>query len=201
MPEHENRGLHSDAEFDHQLQSALNTYADPGQDWDITQRVLAHAAAEHVHKKARGWLPWAVALPVAACFIVLTLVTGSRPTRNITDRTSQARVTQPKPIDIRGDGPSSITILASARYGKAPRAILHPAQPATRGRTRRLPKLDVFPAPQPLTPGEEELVAYIAHAPESELQSLIDAQKQIDAPLSIAAIEIHPLRPPEPAGN
>jgi len=38
MPEHENRGLHSDAEFDHLLQSALNTYADPGQDWTLPAR-------------------------------------------------------------------------------------------------------------------------------------------------------------------
>ena len=199
MPEHENRGLQPNAEFDHLLLSALNTYADPGQDSDIAQRVLAHVAAECAPKQTRQWLPWAIALPVAACFIVLTVVTGLKPTRIFTDRTSQGSVKLPNSTDIKGNGPSSIS--ASTQHGKAPRGMSHPNHASAHERTTRLPKLDVFPAPQPLTPAEEELVAYIAHAPEAERQSLIEAQKQIDAPLSIAAIEIQPLRPPEPAGN
>jgi hypothetical protein len=199
MPEHDHRGLQPDAAFDHLLQSALNTYADPGQDSGLAQRVLAHVAAECAPKQTRRWLPWAFALPVAACLIVLMLVTVSKPARNITDRTNQAGLKQPKSVDIKGDGPSSIS--ASTQRGKALRGMLHPTLAATVERTRRLPKLDVFPTPQPLTPAEQELVAYIAHAPETELQSLVDAQKQMDAPISIAALEIQPLRPPEPAGN
>jgi hypothetical protein len=199
MPEHDNRGLQPDTEFDRLLQSALNTYADPGQDSDIAQRVLTRVAAECAPKEKRRWLPWAIALPVAACLIVFTVVTGSKLTRNIADRTSQARVPSPKSTGIHRDGPSSIS--ASAKYGKAPRGMSHPNHASTHERTRRLPKLDVFPTSQPLTPAEQELVAYIAHAPESERQSLIEAQKQVDAPLSIAALEIQPLRSPEPAGN
>jgi hypothetical protein len=64
-----------------------------------------------------------------------------------------------------------------------------------------LPKLNVFPTPQPLTPSEKALVTYIAHAPEAERNALVDAQKQMDAPLSIAAIDIQPLEPPEEGGN
>jgi hypothetical protein len=199
MPEHDHRGSKHDAEFDHLLQSALKTYADPGQDSDIAQRVLAHVAAECAPKQTRPWLPWAFALPVAACLIVLTLVTVSKPTRNIADRTTQARVTQPNSTAIKRDEPSSISI--STKYGKSPRGMSHPNHAATHEKATRLPKLDVFPASQPLTPAEQELVAYIAHAPEAELQSLVEAQKQVDAPLSIAALEIQPLKPPEPAGN
>jgi hypothetical protein len=199
MPEHDHRGLQPDAAFDHLLQSALNTYADPGQDSGLAQRVLAHVAAECAPKQTRRWLPWAFALPVAACLIVLMLVTVSKPARNITDSTNQARVTQPNSTAIKRDEPSSIS--TSTKYGKSPRGMSHPNHAATHERPRRLPKLDVFPTSQPLTPAEQELVAYIAQAPETELQSLVEAQKQVDAPLSIAAIEIQPLRSPEPAGN
>jgi hypothetical protein len=201
MPEHDNHGLQHDAAFDHLLQSALNTYADLGSDSDIAQRVLTHVAAECAPKQSRRWLPWAIALPFAACFIVLALVTASKPTRSISDRTTQARVTQPNSTAIKRDEPASIFTSASVEHGNSSRGMSHPNHAATHEKARRLPKLDVFPTSQPLTQAEQELVAYIAHAPESELQSLVEARKEIDAPLSIAAIEIQPLRTPEPAGN
>jgi hypothetical protein len=59
-----------------------------------------------------------------------------------------------------------------------------------------LPKLDVFPTPQPLTPEEQVLAVFAAKAPLTERQALLDAQKQADAPLSIAALQIQPLDPP-----
>jgi hypothetical protein len=66
---------------------------------------------------------------------------------------------------------------------------------------KTLPKLDVFPSPQPLSPEEKALVSFAARAPEPVRQALIDAQTQADAPLNIAAIEIQPLDPPDQGGN
>jgi hypothetical protein len=64
-----------------------------------------------------------------------------------------------------------------------------------------LPKREVFPTPQPLSPEEQAFVEFAARAPETERQLFIEAQKRDDAPLSIAAIEIQPLDPPDHGGN
>jgi hypothetical protein len=55
------------------------------------------------------------------------------------------------------------------------------------------PKLDVFPLPQPLSPEEQALYAFATQVPEKQRQAILDAQKDIDAPLNIAAIHIQPL--------
>jgi hypothetical protein len=60
-----------------------------------------------------------------------------------------------------------------------------------------LPKLDVFPTPQPLTPQEQALVVVAAQTPEPELRALIEAEKQNGQPFPIAAAHIPPLEPPD----
>jgi hypothetical protein len=69
------------------------------------------------------------------------------------------------------------------------------------GKTELLPKREVFPTPQPLSPEERAFANFVARSTETERQSFIEAQKRDDAPLSIAAIEIQPLDPPSPGGN
>jgi len=64
-----------------------------------------------------------------------------------------------------------------------------------------LPKLDVFPTPQPLTRQEQALAVFAIRTPALELQALIEARKQDDAPVSITAIDIQPLEPPDQGGN
>jgi hypothetical protein len=64
-----------------------------------------------------------------------------------------------------------------------------------------LPKLDVFPTPQPLTPQEQALAVFAIHGPEPERKALAKAQQQIDAPLSIAAIHIPPVQSPDKGTN
>ena len=56
-----------------------------------------------------------------------------------------------------------------------------------------LPKLDVFPTPQPLTPEERAFVVLITQTPTPVRNALLAAQEQDDAPVHIAAIHIPPL--------
>jgi hypothetical protein len=63
------------------------------------------------------------------------------------------------------------------------------------------PKLDIFPTPQPLDPGEEALARFAAQAPEAERKAFLEAQQQADAPLHIAAIHIKPLELPDDEGK
>src|SRR5258708_16679208 len=62
--------------------------------------------------------------------------------------------------------------------------------------TPALPKLDVFPSPQPLTPQEQALVVFVAQAPETERKAVAEAQQKIKAPISVAPIHIPPLHSP-----
>jgi hypothetical protein len=62
-------------------------------------------------------------------------------------------------------------------------------------------KRDVFPTPQPLTRQEQALAVFAIRTPALELQALIEARKQDDAPVSITAIDIQPLEPPDQGGN
>ena len=45
------------------------------------------------------------------------------------------------------------------------------------------------------------MVVFVAQAPEAERKALIEAQKRFDAPLSIAAIQIPPIEPPQEGTN
>jgi len=64
-----------------------------------------------------------------------------------------------------------------------------------------LPKLDVFPTPQPLTPEEQAVAISAFQIPAAEFQAVVVGQQQEDAPVSIAAINIQPLEPPDNGGN
>jgi hypothetical protein len=201
MPEHNNRGLEPITEFDRLLRSSLETYADPGPDSRLAQRVLARIAAEGAREHTRRMIRWAIALPVAACVVAALVILVSMPGHHPAVQTNQARMTPPVSTDA---GPSRLVANSPSgvvRRSVASRPLRHSSSAAAGAAEGRLPKLDVFPTPQPLTPEEKALVTYVAHVPEAERKSLVDAQKQMDAPLSIEALEIKPLEPPEPEGN
>ncbi len=189
------------------LDSALSTYADPGQDSrldsgldsGLAQRILARIAAvresaERTPATRRRWLPWAIALPAAAC-VLLFIVLGPKIVQQPSSRTTAVAhspeqsaalsapttAARPEPVH-RTRRPTS----------KAQSVPLHRAAPPT-----PLPKLDIFPTPQPLTPEERALVIVATQIPESQRQALVEAQRQGDEPLSVAAIHIPPLELPE----
>jgi hypothetical protein len=60
-----------------------------------------------------------------------------------------------------------------------------------------LPKLDVFPTPQALTPEERALALVATRTPAPVRNALLAAQTQDDAPVRIAAIHIPPIEPPD----
>jgi hypothetical protein len=180
-------------DLDRLLRSALSTYGDP--DSGLAQRVLARISAEVAPAPRRRWLPWAIALPAAACLLLFVVLSGPKPTHPPSGSARQTFQTQDLPRITAHTEP--VPALSSKAHLLKPRPHLTTAGT----RTAPLPKLDVFPTPRPLTPEERALAVFAAQAPESERQSLIEAQKQIDAPLSIAAIQIPPLEPPQKGTN
>ena len=69
MPDHD--------DLDLLLRSAVSTYGDP--DSGLAQRVLARVSAEVAPAPRRRWLPWAIALPAAACLLLLLVLVGHKP--------------------------------------------------------------------------------------------------------------------------
>jgi hypothetical protein len=113
----------------------------------------------------------------------------------------QARILQQPLIAAAPAEPRSAKSVETAQGARASahKAYMPPGEAtATPG---SLPKLDVFPTLQPLTPEEQALANFAIHTPAPELQAFIEAQKNDDAPISISAIDIQPLDPPDQGGN
>jgi len=193
MPEHD--------ELDLQIQQALKSYADPGRESGLEERILARIAAESAPAQRRRWLPWAIALPIAAGLLVFLLLSAHRKAAPTQAHHLQAPMAQQ--TEVADVGQKTLTAPHATQIEKAGGV---PRLPRLRGNVSAakappLPKLDVFPMPRPLSPEERALAVFAARATEAERQSLIEAREQADAPIKIAAIEIQPLNPPDHGGN
>lgn len=196
-----------DPEFELLLRSALATYAEPASDSDLVHGILVRVAAEGVPAPARRWLPWAIAIPVAAGLLALVFLFGTRHMHIPAQDGNQAHISQ-RPFDTtaRTGSPATPNSPATRDLSRTPRANAGVMRPRPRpalitAKSEPMPKLDVFPTPQPLTPAERALVAFAVRAPESERQSFIGAQEHFQEPVKISAIEIQPIDSPDKGGN
>jgi hypothetical protein len=185
-------------ELDLLIDSVLSTYGDPGPDSGLDQRVLARISSARASERVapasrRRWLPWVVGLPVAAGLLLFFFLAGPKTASPPTSVAKGMAQTQQVPIvTAPSEAASAHRSEPVSSNGHVP-FNLRSRSGKQASRTVALPKLDVFPTPQPLTAEEQALVAFAVSAPESERRSFIEAQKQAEAPLRIAAIEIPPL--------
>ena len=180
--------MREDDELDQLIHAALVTYGEA--DDGLERRILNRVSAQS-YPKRRLWLPWVVALPVAACFILLFLLFGPRPNH----------APASKGLESAGLPQAPVPIPPVVREAPSPR--IHSRMP-TPPSVRR-PKRDVFPTPQPLSPKERALADFVAQATISERRSLLQAQEQLDKPIEVSAIHIDaihipPLDSPQPGG-
>jgi len=188
-------------ELDLQIQQTLASYADPGRESGFEERILARIAAESAPGPHRRWLHWAIALPIAAGLLVLLLLSAHRKTAP-----TQAQHLQPplaQQTEVADVGQKTLTAPRATQRertgGERRQSIAR--ENAAGAKAPTLPKLDVFPMPQPLSPEEQALAVFATRASETERQSLIETLKQADAPIRIAAIDIQPLNPLGNGGN
>jgi hypothetical protein len=178
-------------DLDLQIDSALAHYAEPSA--GLEARILTQLASVRTSETAparKRWLLWPIALPIAACAILLVVFAlryTHKPTTQQAQRTApqtqsaqNTTIPQPSPPRKHNTQPH----LVAARVS---RHITHKPAP--------LPKLDVFPTPRPLSPEEQAMVRFVATMPPSEIQAMQKAQQQQDQPLHIAAIVIQPIKP------
>jgi hypothetical protein len=182
----------SDLDLDLLIRKAAASSGRPASDADLARRILSRVETENTAASAHRWLPWAAALPVAACLVFVFTLFAPRPAHTPVNQSETRNSAQPP--DRAGSAaeskPFETAQVSSARSSR-PSMVTRES----------LPKLETFPSPQALTPEEQALATYAAHASEGEQQALIEAREKLEAPLSIAAITIQPLEPPAPGGN
>ncbi len=197
--------MHEKDELDLLLDSALSSYADARADSGLEQRILARvtdarASLANAPTPRRRWLPWAIALPAAACLLILVITMQKAP--------QPGAGLQPKAHQLQKAGIGAHQSEPSATMHYLPN---HPAHGSAVHPNHRSvgalavsappPKLDIFPAPQPLTPEEQAFAVYVARAPEPERRALAQALEHQQEPLRISAINIPPIKPINDGGN
>jgi hypothetical protein len=192
--------VHNSDELDLLLDSALATYADPGPGSGLEQRILTRISAETAPAPRRRRLWWAIALPAAACLLLVFLSTPKHP-HPPSGRTEQAHPSQEAPFIATHTGSRPAHHLEAPQRSEKPTRKTQSEPITLAAKPVPYPKLDVFPTPRPLTHAEQALAVFAARAPEPERESLVETQKQLEEPLHIAAIHIPPLEPPDQGTN
>jgi len=224
-------------ELDRLLDSALATYADRGPDAGLEERVLSALASERqsgdIRRAApwlRRWLPWVIAVPLAASLMLWIGIEQFRHAPSIQQQqVSQSRPStsthgsQPEKSHAASDGgarPASEgrdvsraanavvgPVLKGHDFSRAANVAKSLRALAPEGRISKttpvenpapIPKLAVFPSPQPLTREEQVLVAAAGRGSDTQREALLAASKPpSDAPLAIADLSIPPLVAPD----
>ena len=181
-------------ELDLLIDSALADYAEPRA--GLEQRIVARVhAGSSTSTTGWRWALWALACTLAiACVISIAI-----PRERRSPPASTATATTP------------VHVAPSPRQTKEPQPQVRlRQQPAERlvsraGSHRRneqveapsQPKLDLFPAPQPLSSQERALIALVTRAPAEAARLGLENREQADAPLQISQIEVPPITVPE----
>lgn len=197
------------------IDAALRSYMEAPQFSDprvVLARVRALAEQQPERRRWRGW-GWVVSASVAALIALVALMwVAQRPTvpqiAFVPKAPGVASVASPdsQPGERKNAGPSTpVARATSAQDDKALRGpTMVPHKQLRRSFTpdgmdevgaeeRKLPKLDVFPAPQPLSAEEQALLALVTQAPEESSKQVIEAQQHLGDPIEIAALKIRPL--------
>jgi hypothetical protein len=239
-------------ELDLMLDTALATYADPGRDSGLEERVLAAlgtAAMAGTRGTVRGdrkrlwwlrrWFVWAMAIPVTACVLLWVGVPRFRhipgheeqnarmrapdgpdaaqgaktihavPPSGLETLTGRAAATarlNPRPVTKRGtslqaEQSCAETDSASRHFSAPMRSACREQQPDASEPTEAanraaLPKLDVFPTPQPLTAQEHALLKYAQQAPPAKVEALSEVQAEDEDAFRVASVHLPAFEPP-----
>ena len=164
-------------------------------DSGLAARILARVSSEQSSNRSASrsrsrFLLWA-ALPAAACMLLIfVLLRSAGP---VSDHQSAS---SPQPSSSTSSGSKAPVVASNTPAKKTSPTARHHMRPqptTAAAKAAAPPKLDVFPLPQPLSPEEQALYAFATQVSEKQRQAVLDAQKNVDAPLNIAAIHIQPL--------
>jgi hypothetical protein len=185
--------------LDQRIDAALRSYV-KAPEFSDPRVVLARVRmlAEQQRERRRVWM-WAVPAGVAALIALAAMVwVAQKPAAPqiafVPKAPGVASVASPRLSAGEGKNAGSSTTLRHRhpRRSSAQDDKLLAAVPQ-----QKLPKLDVFPAPQPLSDEERALVAFTTEAPPDLKKQVVEAQTHLGDPIQIAVIEIRPLNEDE----
>lgn len=192
-------------ELDDLIDASLSTYADPGPHFGLEQRILGRVSAENLAASTpalRRWLPWGIPLAAASCLLLFVVFSGQKrihpPSRNVQSALSS------NPLSATTAHHEPIPVLPPATFIHGANRLSPNAHRPSMGITHKsapLPKREIFPTPEPLTPQERALVEFATQVPESQRRAVVEAQMHDDAPLRIADLQIPLLEPPDEGKN
>jgi hypothetical protein len=176
------------------LDSALETYAESAPSPSLEERILARVqiriAAEPAMVPRRRWLPWVIALPMAAALLLFVFLMAPRPQLHQIAHATSAPSTG-------ATGSAAAPRPATVHRAKT-RVPLHSGKPGDFAKSSvPQPKLDVFPTPQPMSAEERALALVATQTPMPLRKALVEAQIRDDTPVRIAATHIPPLESPD----
>ena len=196
--------MHDKPELDRLLDSALKTYAEPepGLEGRILSSLVEVRTAPRRAASYRRWLYWSAAVPVAAGLLFMLTARkspqpGLQPQPHPAEQVATAHSAQSEPPFPSSHAPSA----SHAPIPAMRRPAVHAQLNAAVSKPAALPKLDIFPAPQPLTAEEWALYSFATEVPEKQRQAVLNAQKNDNAPLDVAAIRIPPIEVPAEGNN
>jgi hypothetical protein len=164
------------SELDSVLDAALGKYAAVEPRAGLEERVLANLRAERTRVADRGWWRWGWAgalTTIVAVAVALAWKSGKQSPPLVAKSTS---VTMQSPVTL-GTHVASVDGDALRRQGHWLRnTTTHPLRALSAAVT--IPRLDVFPSPQPLSEQEKIMASYVAGYPE---QAALIARARMDA--------------------
>ena len=176
--------MRGDEQRDELIDAALRSYAEPPEMPNARTASLSFLERARVERprRVRAWMGWIPATVGALAMLIagtMWMIRGPQ--------TPQIAWTPGAP------GVASTTFTPD----KPARTMPHRSSPAAthiaRAEAERLPKLDVFPTPEPLSAEERALMAFATQAPAAEKKRVMEEQQHLGDPIAIAEMEIRPL--------
>lgn len=192
--------------LDERIDAALRKYLEAPQYSDpriALARVKALAEQERERRSRWMWV-WAASLAAALMIAVGAMVWLGSGRTNATRQAHQVAKSAPQELKAHPsqgqNGAAEVVPFQNAGSGSSSLRRRQQRRSLTRddknlefAAERTLPKQEVFPTPAPLSTDEQKLAAFLHQAPPALKEQVIAAQKQIDDPIEVAAIQIEPL--------
>lgn len=187
--------MRGDELIDERIDAALRSYAEPGE-MPETRAAVARVMAqvELAESRKRFWM-WAVGIPAVACLLMAVLVATTWWMRG--SRQKEIAWVPKAPAVVRTEKREERVAVSELSHPGARKAAHQNGAPVVAAVQERLPMLDVFPTPRPLTAEEQALVAFVRRAPPAVRKAVIEDQQHWDDPIIVADLR----KPSTESGN
>lgn len=181
-------------DLDGLIDDALRTYSSAEPLDGLEERIVRRVAAAPSAPPRRWLMPFSIAAAALAVFMVSGILLRSW--REPLVQTSEVSARRLTGHTFAPQKPASAqrTPRLPSQHSRNPESGGVENRRATAGRRlrNRLPQMERFPSPSPITAGERALAVWAATAPLEVRDAMADLQKQTSEPILIKPLEINP---------